>query len=987
VDPWAVREVAFEPRRLDWGESIFALGNGHLGLRGNLEEGGPNAVDGTYVNGFYEAVPIIYPEPAFGYAHNRQVMLNVADAKPMRLSVDGEPFDLRTGTIEMYERVLDLHTAVLTRHVTWRSPAGNTIDLHIRRLVSLTRREVAAIDYRVSVKGRPATVRIESLVDATTSNQATGDDPRTGTRLDGRPVETIHAAAEESCGVLVQQTRNVGSRIAIAVEHDFSAGSMTGRAMTATGSPDGLEFVLSASLACDETLTLTKYFAYCTSMDMPPEAVIGAAEAASGNARAAGFDTLVAEQREALDNYWEVADVEIRGDDALQQGIRFNLLSLLQAAPDDGRTSICAKGLTGEGYEGHYFWDAETYAVPFFTHTHPKIARSLLQFRLRLMDSARDRARELGHAGILFPWRTIAGEETSPYFEAGTAQYHINADIAFALAGYLETTGDRGLLLEGAAELVFETARFWRDLGAYIPGQGGAFCINEVTGPDEYTALVNNNLYTNLMAQWNLRYATATANRLAQESPSDFARIAGSLNLTDGEIDEWTRAADLMRIPYDSGLGIHAQDDSFLTRARWDFDGTPAEKYPLLLHYHPLNVYRFQVLKQPDVVLAQVLLPDRFSFSDKKRNFDYYDLLTTGDSSLAPCIQSVAASQLGYTDLAYSYFQRTARMDLDNVGGNTGSGLHIAAMAGTWMSLVYGFAGMVRRDGLLTFDPRLPEPLGAMRFRLRILGRLLEVTVRQREATYELIRGEPISIAHRRAVLELAAGQPVTMDLTPRLQCVVFDLDGVITSSSEYHYMAWQRLADELGLPFDRQLNERLKGVSRLDSLDIILENAGKTVPPEERLRLAARKNDYFREMIKAIKPGDLLPGIGGLLRELKADGKKVAIASVSRNVWEIVDRLGIKPLVDVIVDPASLVKGKPDPEVFLRAAEMIGVPAVDCAGIEDAQVGIHSIKAAGMFAVGIGAALTEADWTLTGTNQLTYAALQESFRQHHRIG
>ena len=686
------------------------------------------------------------------------------------------------------------------------------------------------------------------------------------------------------------------------------------------------------------------------------------------------------EQKRELDRYWEIADVRITGDDLLQQGIRFNLFSLLQAAGRDGRTSIAAKGLSGEGYEGHYFWDAETYALPYFIYTHPDIARQLLLFRCRTLDKARARARELGHRGALFPWRTIAGEETSPYFPAGTAQYHIDADIAFGLGKYISATGDRTLLLEGGAELLFETARFWRDLGSYVDEQDGEFCINEVTGPDEYTALVNNNFYTNLMAQWNLEYACSVAHDLETTVPGEYRRIATALDLTPAEIEEWARAATRMRLPFHRRLGIHAQDDLFLTRAVWDFAGTPPEKYPLLLHYHPLNVYRFQVLKQPDVVLAQVLLPERFSMAEKKRNFDYYDPLTTGDSSLAPCIQSIAAAELGYTEQAYSYFRQTARMDLDDVGGNTSAGVHTAAMAGTWMSLVYGFAGMRDRQPQLCFNPRLPARLTGMRIRLRFHGRLIEVALTQRDATYLLLEGEATSVCHRGRTLELTPGLSVTASLLPELQAVIFDLDGVVTNTAEYHYLAWKRLADELGLSFDRVVNERLKGVSRLASFDIMLEAAGVELPVEERIRLANRKNEYFGELIRTIQPGDLLPGVTELLAALRAAGVKIALASMSHNVWEIVRRLGIAETIDAIVDPAALVKGKPDPEAFLRAAEMLGVPFENCAAIEDAQVGIEAIKAAHMFAVAIGRDLTGADWRLDRTQQLTYPELLRRF-------
>jgi beta-phosphoglucomutase len=985
VDVWQIRETAFDPAVLARNEAIFALGNGNIGFRGNFEDGGYSVANGTYINGFFEEEPIVYPEPAYGYARTRQVMLNVADTKPIRLYVGADRFDLRTGAIERYERSLDLRHGVLTRTIRWRSPSGVLADIHVRRLVSLARREIAAIEYTVTLREIGATLRFESLIDGTTSNQQTGDDPRIGTRLRSQSLQATHMRASGPSGVLVQRARNSGNTVAAAADHEWTAGEMRAGVEPdpKTGSTR-IRFTLSVAAEEARPVTLTKYIAYRTSLELPGEDLADAAQSSAAAARSIGFEELLAEQKRELDRYWEISDVRLDGDDELQQGIRFNLFSLLQAAGRDGRTSIAAKGLSGEGYEGHYFWDAETYALPYFIYAHPDIARQLLSFRCRTLDKARDRARELGHRGALFPWRTIAGEETSPYFPAGTAQYHLDADIAFALGKYVSATGDRTILLDGGAELLFETARFWLSLGSYVDEQGGDFCINEVTGPDEYTALVNNNYYTNLMAQWNLEYACAVAHDLESADPTAYAEIATRLALEPAEVDEWAQAASRMRLPFHQGLGIHAQDDLFLTRAVWDFAGTPPENYPLLLHYHPLNVYRFQVLKQPDVVLAQVLLPERFTTAEKKRNFDYYDPLTTGDSSLAPCIQSVAAADLGYTERAYSYFRQTARMDLDDIGGNTAAGVHTAAMAGTWMSLVYGFAGMRDRQARVCFDPRLPARLTGMCIRLRIRGRLLEFKLTHSAATYELLEGDPLPVSHRGRTLELTRGSLVSAALCPELRAVIFDLDGVLTHTAEFHYLAWKRLAEEMGWAFDRDVNQRLKGVSRLESLDIVLEHAGVELPTAEKVRLAQRKNEYFGERIGTIKPGDLLPGIAELLAALRDAGVKTAVASVSHNVLEIVGRLGITEVVDAIVDPAALVKGKPDPEVFFKAADMLGVPYEDCAAVEDAQVGIDAIKAARMLAVGIGSELVGADWRLDSTAKLTYDGLLQVFAAHH---
>jgi beta-phosphoglucomutase len=980
ADTWLIREPAFDPELAARHETIFFLGNGTLGMRGNFEEGFPGGVTGTYVNGFYDETPIVYGEIAHAYAKNRQVMLNVADGKRLRLTLQGERFDLSTGTILEYERTLDLARGLLSRTVRWRSPSGRIVDLSSRRLVSLARAHVAAIDWAVTCEGTECAVEIDSSIDGTVANRApSGTDPRIGAHFRERPLSNTVREANGMRGLLQQVTRGTGFTLACAMEHGVSDDRLNAEASVGS---DRATILFRGALSARSALRITKYLAYCTSRDRADGACAERAQKAAEEARRAGFDALLAEQEAVLAKFWDSSDIEIEGDHSLQQGLRFNLFSLYQSAGRDGRTSIAAKGLSGEGYEGHYFWDTEIYVLPFFTYTQPALARALVGYRLGILDKARARAAEMSQRGALFPWRTIGGEETSPYYPAGTAQYHIDADVAHAFDVYMDATGDTELLLDGGAEMLFETARLWADLGTYIPRRDGAFCINEVTGPDEYTVLVNNNLYTNMMARENLESAARAAEELSLAHSVELARIAGAIGLREQEVSDWRRAAAAMYIPFDRELGIHQQDDSFLERKRWDFEGVPAESYPLLLHYHPLVIYRHQVLKQPDVVLAQVLLGNRFSMAEKKRNFDFYNPLTTGDSSLSPCIQSVAAAELGYTEMAYGYFSRTARMDLDDVNGNVEDGVHTAAMAGTWISIVRGFAGMRTELGRLSFRPRLPRRWNRVRFRLRYRGRAIEVDITHESATYALRESEATSVLHRGREVMLTPGIPVTVSLLPALECVIFDLDGVLTDTAELHFQAWKRLAEERGIPFDRKVNEELKGVGRMESLGIILRRAGVSMTAPEMTALADKKNAAYRELISAITPADLLPGAGRLLEELREKGIRTALASVSHNAAEVARRLGIEDALDHVVDPRDVVKGKPDPEIFFRAAEALGVPLEDCAGVEDARAGIAAIKAAGMFAVGIGTDLPGADWVVPQTGDLRVEELARRFRE-----
>ena len=981
ADPWRIRETAFDPASVIRNETIFALANGSLGIRGSFEEGAPVGVKGTYINGFYDETPILYGEIAFAYAKNRQVMLNVADATGITLSLDGEMLDISTGTILSYERCLDLSLGMLSRELRWRSPSGRVIALHARRLVSFTRPAVAAIEWTVEVTTGDTPLLIESSIVGAVTNQSSSEDPRIGAHFPHPPLSTLHCNAEQSRGLLIQGTRTTKRLLACAVDHEIDSSSSSPVAVTATCTPDRAATVFRIGATRGARVRLTKYFAYCATPAAEAEELAALAVGEVAGARKAGFAALAAEQKDAVARFWHTSDVRIDGDDGLQQGLRYNLFSLFQSAGRDGRTSIAAKGLTGQGYEGHYFWDTEIYVLPFFAYTQPDIARALVRFRCSILDKARDRAAEMNQRGALYPWRTIGGEETSAYYPAGTAQYHIDADIVHALRVYRDATADATILDDGGAEMVFETARMWASLGCYNPRKGGAFCLNEVTGPNEYTALVNNNLYTNMMARENLEYAVAIAVEMRANTPDAFRRIAEAIELRDEELSDWSNAAAHMYIPVDAETGVHAQDDSFLDRARWDFEHTPSDHLPLLLHYHPLVIYRHQVLKQPDVVLAQVLLGHRFSRAEKKRNFEYYDPLTTGDSSLSPCIQCVAAAEIGSTELAYAYFSRTARMDLDDVNGNVGDGVHTAAMAGTWISLVHGFAGMRDHAQRLAFDPRLPPRWQRLSFRLLTRGRLLEADLTHAAAVYRILTGPALEIVHRGRPITIQTGSDVTCDLARKLQCVIFDLDGVLTDTAELHYQGWRAMTDEMHIPFSRAVNEELRGIGRRESLDIILRHAGIVMPEAERARLAERKNDLYRKLIATLTPRDTLPGVSELLARLRAEGIKIGLASASNNAPEIIARLGIGALIDAMVSPASVLKGKPDPEIFFRVAEQMGIPFENCAGVEDARAGILAIRAAGMFSVGIGENLADvADWCLPDTSGLTYEELAKRF-------
>jgi len=602
----------------------------------------------------------------------------------------------------------------------------------------------------------------------------------------------------------------------------------------------------------------------------------------------------------------------------------------------------------------------------------PELARHMLAWRHATLDRARAHARELNHArGALYPWRTIAGDECSAYFPGGSAQYHINADIAWAIRLYVDASGDEAFLRDMGAEMLCETARIWLQIGHFNPRRGGAFCIPEVTGPDEYSALVDNNHYTNRMAQRHLRDAAATVAWLAAKHPAEHAALAQRIGLDADEAAQWRRAADAMHLPVDAELGIFPQDDGFLDKPRL----TPAQTRdpalrPLLLHWHPLTIYRHQVCKQADTVLALVMAGEDVDVAAKRRNLDYYEGVTVHDSTLSASSFAVLAAETGRDAEAYRYFLDTLRVDLDDSHGNAGHGLHMAAMAGSWLALGWGFGGLRVRDGQPSLAPQLPAAWNGYRFGLRWRDAQLRIEVDASGVRYNLVEGEALDFLHRGQPQRLRKGESLQLPhpAAHALKAVIFDLDGVLADTAVLHRAAWQQLATEIDAPFDEAIAERMKGVDRMGSLEILLERAPRRYSDEEKSELAARKNARYVELIGRLTPDNLLPGARAAVESVRAAGLKTALASASRNAPQLLDRLGIAALFDCIVDANRIARSKPDPEIFLAAATGLGLAPADCLGVEDAAAGIASIHAAGMAAVGVGRAeaLAEADVLLS---------------------
>ncbi|AOW91758.1 glycosyl hydrolase [Rhodococcus sp. WMMA185] len=748
ISPWQLCWSGLDLEALRFTESTFALSNGHIGIRGTFEEGEPRGLPGTYLNGYYEQRPLPYAEAGYGYPEDGQTVVNVTDGSIIRLLVADEPLDMRYGSATAHERVLDFRSGTLRRTTDWTSPTGRKVRIRSERLVSFTSRAIAAIRYEVEPLDDDIELVLQSDLLANERLPVRTDDPRVAAALH-HPLVADFAASHDFRAVLAHHTRASGLRMAAGMDHEIELPT-NGRCSIET-EEDLARLTVAVNVPKGQRLKMTKFLAYGWSAHRSTPALRGQVEGALAGALEIGWATLLRRQREYLDLFWETADIEIAGDAELQQAVRFGLFHVLQAGARGETRAISAKGLTGPGYDGHAFWDTEAFVLPLLTYTVPDSARDALRWRHSTLDKAKNRAAQLGQAGAVFPWRSINGDECSGYWPAGTAAFHVGAAVAAATSRYLAATGDEEFESECGATLLIETARLWTSLGHH--NSRGEFRIDGVTGPDEYTAVADNNVYTNLMAQKNMHDAAAVCERRP-----DLAREHG---VDDEESSRWRDAGARMRIPFDEALGVHQQSEGFTHHAEWDFEGTPPENYPLLLNYPYFDLYRKQVVKQADLVLAMYFRGDAFTDEQKMANFAYYEALTVRDSSLSACAQSVMAAEVGQLQLAYDYLAEAALTDLHDLHSNVENGLHIASLAGTWMACVAGFGGMRDHGGNITFAPRIPPQLANMNFRMTVRGSQIHVDIRANSATYRLRSGRPVKLAHHGKTFTLGSS-PVT---------------------------------------------------------------------------------------------------------------------------------------------------------------------------------------------------------------------------------
>ena len=959
-------------------ESLYAIGNGHIGARGYHLDHVIVHHPAVYMNGLYETSPIRYPEDAYGFARVNQTMVELPDVRQFTVFIGSQRVSVDTAVPGSYKRELDFTSGLFSYQYHWENGSGLEADVKVEALISMHRISLGGVRVSVRCNGRERiTIHHGIAYDNAAGEEST--DPRKQT-AHVQPLELISSSfftAERNASFGFRTgftTQN--SRIAVTAS---TMDVFEGGHVTSSPQRDSRDYPHIVYTVDGSEVTCSSLFSYMSEKEEGREIPDETVQKNEDLLRTLSFDDLIQEQREHFRAFWDIHRVEIEGSEDLNEAMMLNIFQLHQSVGTDGRSSLSAKGLTGSGYEGHYFWDTEIYGMPFFTLTTPLTARALISYRIRILQKARIRAREMNQRGALFPWRTINGLEASSYFPAGTAQYHINADIAYSIFTYLDITGDDSILEEGALELLFETSRLYADLGFFNEAEGGAFCIHQVTGPDEYSALVDNNTYTNAMAAYHMKRAAALYEELERNSSPILSQVREAIALDADEVKMWKEAAQKMRLPYDSKLGIYAQDERFLSLEKWDVEKRGEILHPMLLHYHPLVIYRHQVIKQADTILSMFLLPDQFASYDVKRSYEYYHPLTTGDSSLSACIEGIVAFDCLDQTSGYQYARQTILMDRQNLHSNTQDGLHTAAMGGSWMAIVYGMAGLRWIDGIPRFRPVLPTGIQRISFTLLLRGKPLRVEITAETTRYRY-EGDLI-LYHRSDRLQVSS-EGIEVPSRPTLKAVVFDLDGVITSTDEYHYRAWARLCDEHGWHFDHSINDRLRGVSRTDSLSIIAQVNDVHLSEDQIVQMSETKNRWYRESLGGLSSHDVLPGILRFLAELKEQGIATAVASASRNASYIISRLSLDSWFDVIVPAGEVIRGKPDPEVFLRAAEALSLLPEECLGIEDAPPGIQAIHGGGMRVAGIGEAVdpSECDVHFLTTAEISFDQCLELF-------
>ena len=721
-------EKDINPNDMGHIESTFALGNGYLGIRGTYDEEdtGINQESGMYVNGIFETEPINHPWYCKGFAKNEQFTVNLPDWRIIEVYIDGIKGCFTNANIKNHKRVLRMDSGRIERSFDIKVN-GKIVHIESVRIVNMAKPHSAEIRYTATAVNFSGEIR---LVSGVVKNTPINKKIATHTKSE--------VISDNGISILTE-TNNSKMQAACTVLEKVSADNFN---LTCENNNKHYKNTYVLNLKQGESVVLEKYAAFYSDEDKTDDIIYASEKEAKENLDL-GFEHFIKVQEEYWQSHWEMGDVEIIGNELDDMAVKFSNFHLRQQLPSINNASIGATGLTGANYSGKVFWDTEMYLMPYFNYINPKLCEGLLMYRYKILDKARARAAQLGAVGALYSWCSIDGEETSVVFEASTAEYHINSDIAFAIARHYKSTNDKEFMYNYMAEILFETAKFMAHRGTFVEAYDGRFCINAVCGPDEYACGVNNNCYTNFMVQFHLRYALEIYEEMKTEAPKKLMSLAEKIGLTDDELRLWKDAADKIYYKVNDKYGIYEQDDHFVYNDSVDMNTIP-KNYDIRHMFHPLDLWRMQVLKQADVVLLNFVLGDKFTLEEKKRNYDYYEPKTNHGSSLSAAVHSIMANEIGYTDDAYSYFKSAAFMDIDDYKKNTDGGLHMACLGSVWMTVVNGFLGMRDYESGLEFNVHIPNEWNGCKCKILYKGNIIAINADKEKTVFTLVTGNRV---------------------------------------------------------------------------------------------------------------------------------------------------------------------------------------------------------------------------------------------------
>lgn len=1000
VHPWKVIESSFNPAKNEFAESIFSLSNGYMGSRGNFEEAyDGRTMEGCYIGGVYVKEKQVYNWKRKCFPEYGNIMAHTTNWHRAYIEVDGERFSMTGSAFSDYIRQLDMKQGIVNRSLVFKTKTGALTQIEWERFVSHNDSHIACARIHIRALNHSKQIKIYLLLDGVQENSYYGNTMQHS--------ESVFQKADEENMVLLKKIKTTGHFYI----HQMTARGIEESQKEYINEDKKIGLVLTVNPEQQKEYYFDRIVSVWSSRDagypfgliskdsdsavIEPKIeneIINFLKEKSAkdisNYSNATYASLRNRHIDKVEQSWASLDIKIEGDDLSQQGIRYCMFQLFSTYQGQDRfLNIGAKGFTGEWYFGRYFWDSEAYCLPYYLFTNPSAAEKLLEYRYNTLDKARQKAADFGHKGAWYPWQTIDGSEDLGFWEYAFGEVHINAIVPFAIYNYTRTTGSTDYLYSKGIEVLIEQSRFWASRTSYIPYRNG-YGVLKSMGPDEYQQVIDNNYYTNYMAKWTLLYTIDVISQMKDNASDNLQNVFDKIKFSESEIDKWKKIADNMLLIYDEKLRIFVQDDSFLSLEPYFREQlTKDDDIPFEKKWTIDRFQRVDLIKQPDVLLMLFHFRDKFSVEEIADNYKFYEQRTVHGSSLSPSIHSILANMIGRHNQAYEYYLWASRLDLDDFNNNAYEGLHVSSMAGTWMNIVFGFGGLVIGANGMCCNPRLPEKWKSLEFKVHYKGKLLKISIDREKVVCDGESGSEVTATIYNQQVKITTGcqkiqVPNKIYNIPRLQAVIFDLDGVICNTSEYHYLAWEKIAEQEGIYFDRRINERLKGVPRMRSLEIIMEKRQREYSYDEMQKLAKAKNEIYLKILESMSSVDVLAGMADLLDELHRSKIKTAIYSASKNTELILGKIKISKKIDTVITGNDVVEPKPHPEGFLLAAKRLSIEPRDCAVVEDAFAGIEAALKAGMKTIGIGNKidLYNADYVLPTTAYLNKEKLEMLF-------